>query len=174
MKKLLLITIILLLVPAKLVQAEEIAGIGTSLENYYETAPVNPIDRHIEFYSCYYDTDSNLIRAIISKESEGDIQAYNRNKNGTHDSGLMQINSCNHNWLQEELGVTDFYDIRQNIQCGTYMVSLLTHKYDNVHKVLMSYNMGEGRMRSLWKQGIYSSGYSREVIMRLNQIKEDK
>lgn len=174
MKRFLLMIPLALLLNYSEVQAEEIAGIGTSLFNYYETAEDNPIDRHIEFYSCFYDTNSNLIRAIISKESEGDIQAYNRNKNGTHDSGLMQINSCNHNWLQEELGVTDFYDIRQNIQCGTYMVSLLTHKYNNVHKILMSYNMGEGRMRSLWKQGIYSSRYSREVVMRLNQIKEDK
>ena len=64
--------------------------------------------------------DSDLIKAVMSGESDGVVKAYNKNNNGTFDSGLMQINSCNYEWLTEELGITDFYDPEQNIKCGVF------------------------------------------------------
>jgi soluble lytic murein transglycosylase-like protein len=101
---------------------------------------------------------------MIACESEGNVRALNHNKNGSHDKGLMQINSCNFDWLRKELGITDFYDPRQNIQCGCYILGLLSQKYTNVHRALMSYNMGERRTRKLWNKGIRSSRYSRRVM----------
>jgi len=156
---------------------QPIAGIDLSISSAYkpQTAvkELSPIETYVIDYSILYMVDRDLIKAIISGESDGDIQAYNLNDNGTHDRGLMQINSCNYEWLQTELGITDFYDPRQNIKAGTYIISLLTAKYLNLHRVLMSYNMGETRTRELFSQRIYSSRYSRGVMEKFEKLKEE-
>jgi soluble lytic murein transglycosylase-like protein len=174
-----MIPLVLLFLPPKTVQAyeEPVAGINISLEVYSSITAVkelSPIETYINYYSAVYGVDSDLIKAIVDGESNGDVQAYNTNDNGTHDKGLMQINSCNYEWLEGELGITDFYDAKQNIQAGTYIISLLTAKYLDLHRVLMSYNMGETRTRELWNGGVYSSSYSREVMKKFNKLKEEK
>jgi soluble lytic murein transglycosylase-like protein len=145
-----------------------VAGISLVLSQAEE----NPTELYIAYYTAIYGVDSNLVQAVIDVESKGNPQAHNINRNGSHDAGLMQINSCNHAWLSKELGITDFYDARQSIQCGCYMLGLLSKKYESVHRVLMSYNMGEHRTSQLWSEGIYSSQYSRKVVRKFNQIKE--
>ena len=171
MKKLLLMTVFLLmLLPSKeaLAYEEPVAGMAIALDAVKD----KPIEKAVAYYSAIYHVDGDLVLAVIDGESEGDTQAFNTNRNGTHDSGLMQINSCNHKWLSEELGITDFYDPEQNIHSGVYILSLLTAKYDDYHRVLMSYNMGEKRTKELWQQGIYSSRYSKKVMKKYYALKE--
>jgi soluble lytic murein transglycosylase-like protein len=179
MKKFLIIAILaFLFLPSKEAQAyeEPIAGIVVSLEAYNLNTAIkelSPIETHINYYSAIYGVDSDLIKAIIDGESNGDIQAYNINNNGTHDRGLMQINSVNFDWLEEELGITDFYDPKQNIQCGVFMIADLMDRHSEIHEILMCYNMGEKRTRELHNEGKYSSKYSRKVVKKLNKLKED-
>jgi soluble lytic murein transglycosylase-like protein len=172
--KILLILLIILLPWATAYAEEGVAGISVSLDKAHEAKQKqkDEIDQYITDFSLLYDVDPDLVRAVMSGESEGVIRAFNENDNGTTDHGLMQINSCNHEWLEKELGITDWYDPRQNIQAGTYMLSLLSDKYGDLHKVLMAYNMGEGRMRELWSEGITSSKYSCKVMGKFNQLKE--
>jgi soluble lytic murein transglycosylase-like protein len=162
MKKLLLmIPLLLFLQPHEAKACETpVVGIGVMTE------AINATDLYIAYYSAINSIDADLVQVLIGGESGGNPKALNLNDNGSHDRGLMQINSCNFDWLREELGITDFYDPRQNIQCGCYILGLLNKKYDNIHRVLMSYNMGESRTRELWQQGIYSSRYSREIVNR--------
>lgn len=171
MKKLLILTVFLLiLMPSTEVQAFEeqpLAGITVSLEAVKD----KPIEKAVAYYSAIYHVDSKLVLAVIDGESEGNPDAINRNKNGSTDHGLMQINSCNHEWLSEELGITDFHDPSQNIQAGCYILSLLTAKYDDYHRILMAYNMGEYRTRQLWRQGIRTSRYSRRVMEKYQKLK---
>ncbi len=172
-----LLLIAALSVPSSLAYAfeEPVAGISVSLNKMHSSMEDKPdTEKAMLIYSALYGIDSNLVKAVIGKESSGDPTARNQNRNGTHDRGLMQINSCNFKWLSEELGITDFYNPRQNIRAGCYILGLLSKKYDNVHRVLMSYNMGEKRTRQLWRQGIYSSRYSREVVERLDLLSEEK
>jgi soluble lytic murein transglycosylase-like protein len=166
--------IVALSIPSSLTYAfeEPVAGMPVSLEKMHSsTVDKSDTDQAILIYSALYGVDSDLVKAVIGKESSGDPAAHNRNRNGTHDRGLMQINSCNFEWLSEELGITDFYEPRQNIRAGCYILGLLSKKYDNVHRVLMSYNMGESRTRQLWKQRIYSSRYSREVMSKYRELR---
>ena len=86
----------------------------------------------------------------------------------TSDYGIMQINQGNHEWLEEELGVTDWLDPKQNILAGVYILSAFD--YDDPHKVLMSYNCGPTGARNLWEDGIYSTAYSRAVVETLNGL----
>lgn len=118
-----------------------------------------------------YGVDYDLALAVMVKESGGNPTALNtKNRNGTYDSGIMQINSTNHAWLSKELGIKDFNNPYDNMKAGVYMLSLFD--YDNPHKILMAYNMGEGTMKRLFKQGITSSTYSRDVMEIYNRIQE--
>ena len=172
MKIVLFFAFLLMLFPVNKVQAfeEPLAGITMTLDAVKD----KPIEKAVAYYSAIYLVDSKLVLAVIDGESEGNPDALNRNKNGSTDHGLMQINSCNHEWLREELGITDFHNPTQNIQAGCYILSLLTAKYDNYHRVLMAYNMGEYRTRQLWRQGIRTSRYSRRVMEKYQKLKEGK
>ncbi len=89
----------------------------------------------------------------------------------TDDYGIMQINSCNHSWLVDLLGPTDFLDASDNINAGIHVISKLLIKYGDVHKALMSYNMGEYGASLNWRAGNYTSRYSRGVVAKREVIK---
>ena len=82
----------------------------------------------------------------------------------TNDYDIMQINSCNHSWLVDLLGPTDFLDASDNINAGVYVISKLLIKYGDEHKALMAYNMGEHGASLNWQAGNYTSNYSRGVV----------
>lgn len=114
------------------------------------------------YLSAAYDIDYTLVLAIISKESAFMPDGIS----STNDYGLMQINVCNHEWLTEELGITDFIDPYENIKAGLFILRGLFEKYDSTSKVLMAYNMGENGASKLWEQGIFESNYSKDVLQR--------
>lgn len=114
------------------------------------------------YLSAAYDIDYTLVLAIISKESAFMPDGIS----STNDYGLMQINACNHKWLTEELGITDFIDPYENIKAGLFILRGLFEKYDSTSKVLMAYNMGENGASKLWEQGIFESNYSKDVLQR--------
>lgn len=114
------------------------------------------------YLSAAYDIDYTLVLAIISKESSFMPDGIS----STNDYGVMQINACNHEWLTEELGITDFIDPYENIKAGLFILRGLFEKYDSTSKVLMAYNMGENGASKLWEQGIFESNYSKDVLQR--------
>lgn len=116
------------------------------------------IEEHYELVLAMMWQESNFNPSIISR---------------TDDYGIMQINKFNHKWLAETLGTTNFLDARQNIEAGIYMISGLLVKYQNEHKALMAYNMGEGGARRHWAAGTYTSSYSRNIVTKCKAIKAD-
>ena len=114
------------------------------------------------YLSAAYDIDYTLVLAIISKESAFMPDGIS----STNDYGLMQINACNHEWLTEELGITNFIDPYENIKAGLFILRGLFEKYDSTSKVLMAYNMGENGASKLWGQGIFESNYSKDVLQK--------
>lgn len=170
MKLFILTAMLTLLMTGQAYAETPVAGISVSLENN----DLSPTQSYINHYSKQYGADADLITAIIGMESGGEIKAFNINENGTHDKGLMQINSFNYEWLTRELGITDFYNPRQNIHCGVYMIADLMDRHTELHEILMSYNMGEKRTRELRAQGVYSSKYSRKIMKIYEELKEEK
>jgi len=178
------ISIFVAITQHQVIMAEEypIAGISKPLENVSDNYPEIKRDTHLKpIYQLYtyavchrYGVDYDLVLAVIDGESSGIERAFNVNRNGSHDKGLMQINSCNYKWLSKELGVTDFYNPFQNIHCGVFMIADLMDRHSDIHEILMCYNMGEKRTRKLNKQGIYSSKYSRKIIKKYEELKEGK
>lgn len=122
-----------------------------------------PIDKIITEVAEEYEIAPSLVMAIAEVESGGNPKAISK----TGDYGLMQINKSNHEWLSEELGITDWLDARQNVEAACYLINWLRSNYDECDDVsccLMAYNMGIGNARKLWEQGVYESEYSNKVF----------
>lgn len=104
------------------------------------------IDNAISISAKKYGVDENLIRAIIKVESN-----FNPNcESSAGAKGLMQLmpENC------RDLGVTDPFNIEQNIDGGTRHIKEYLDKYDgDVEMALMAYNGGPTRMA---KRGVKS------------------
>ncbi len=111
----------------------------------------------------------DLVIALIGVESHYNSKSISR----TNDYGLMQINICHKESLERDLQVTDLLDSKQNIKAGVHMLSWIVNKYSNMNQALMVYNNGEAGAQKLWKQGVYSTPYSRKVIDQMNKIKKE-
>lgn len=117
------------------------------IQSSYKDDDVNKkIDNAISISSKEYGVDENLIRAIIKVESN-----FNPNTvSSAGAKGLMQLMPFN----CEDLGVTNPFDIYQNIDGGTRHIKEYIDKYDgDIQMGLMAYNGGPTRMA---KRGVKS------------------
>jgi soluble lytic murein transglycosylase-like protein len=128
----------------------------------------NELQEYVFYLSESYQIDFSFVMAVIQHESQ-----FNPNIiSSTHDYGLMQINQCNHEYIKETLGVTDFLDPYQNVYSGVFILRQLFQKYNDPAKVLMAYNMGEVTAKKLWDKGVYSSDYSESIMTIQKQYSE--
>lgn len=138
--------------------------------------PIYSIPLSEELQACTYRTceeygvDYEMVLALMDKESSYRAGVISK----SNDYGLMQINTINHETLTEALGVTDFLDPEQNILCGVYLLGKLAAKYDDPHRILMAYNMGERGAREYVEKGNDSSPYSRAVMERRAELLQTK
>lgn len=88
-----------------------------------------------------YGVDENLIKSIIKVESNFDSNAVS----SVGAKGLMQIMPFNYN----SLGITDPFNIEQNIEGGTKYIKKCLDMYNgDAQMALAAYNGGSGRMAS--------------------------
>ena len=135
---------------------------------YYDV----PLSKDLQLYTYNKCVDYGipdhyeLVLAMMWQESNYTVDLVS----STNDYGIMQINSCNHSWLVDLLGPTDFLDASDNINAGVYVISKLLIKYGDEHKALMAYNMGEHGASLNWQAGNYTSKYSRGVVAKREAI----
>lgn len=98
------------------------------------------IEEAIDRASKKYNIDKDLIKAVIKQESDFDPRSTS-NKGAM---GLMQLMPCN----VEEYGITDPYDINENIDGGTRQLRDLLDMYGNCKELaLAAYNAGPTALR---------------------------
>lgn len=99
----------------------------------------NRFDYLITEAATRYGVDVDLIRAVIRAESNFNPRA----KSPVGASGLMQLMPA----LQQDFGITDPFDPRQNVMGGVrYLRKLLDLHGGNVALALASYNAGPGNV----------------------------
>ena len=119
------------------------------------------------------DIDYYMVVALIERESG---YKWDASGDGGNSVGYMQIGERWHKDRMLEEGVEDLLNPYGNIRVGLNFLQYLNKKYlDNsgANCVLMAYNMGESGARSLWREGIYSTEYSREVLKRADEIRQE-
>ncbi len=108
----------------------------------------------------YYNIDYRILKAIAKVESGYNPYAINRNKNGSYDIGIMQINSSWFNTLKV-YGMSDpsmLYNPCYNIFVGAWILRQCINRYSNSWKAIDCYNKG-GRAtdNSLYVWNVYRS-----------------
>lgn len=135
-------------------------GTTESDKQYYDIPLSKELQDYIFSITEQYSVPAEVVIAIIERESD-----YRPHVTGlAGEQGLMQIHPINHEWLSEELGITDYYDPEQNILAGTYLLSRLFNKYDTATEALMCYNCGETGAKRLWAKGITETEYTVGIL----------
>lgn len=99
----------LLIFPAQANSSMKIAGL--------------PVDTCIQGAAKYHDLDPQLLRAILVVESRLNPKAVNRNRNGTRDIGMAQINSIHLATLaQHGIQETHLMDACVNTYVGAWLL----------------------------------------------------
>lgn len=144
----------------------------------YESIPLSEeLQQYTYTMCCYFDIPDmyDEVLTIMWQESEFTADKTHENDNGSVDYGLMQINSCNLQTLEDALNVTDIMDPQQNICSGCYIIRTLLIYYNNdSRKAIMAYNMGAGNADALIAQGISTSNYTEEVSSKLIKLQADQ
>lgn len=117
--------------------------------------------------------DYCMVVAMIERESG---YRYDAAGDGGKSVGYLQIGERWHKDRMEAEGVTDLSNPYGNIRVGLNFLQELSDRYlesSGMHCVLMAYNMGENGAKSCWKQGVYSTDYSRGILTRAEEIRQE-
>ncbi|WP_448587964.1 lytic transglycosylase domain-containing protein [Thermocrinis sp.] len=123
------------------------------------------IDALVERSSLRYGVPKEIIRAIIHVESGFNPMAYNKNKDGTEDRGIMQVNYQHNLALMKEYGINDpdqLYDPAINIEIGTRILYENYKRFGNWVMAIKAYN---GINADNWD-------YVRKVLQNAGRLKE--
>lgn len=111
-----------------------------------------------------YQLSANLLYAIAQTESALNPQAVGHNRNGTHDIGLMQINSA---WLPRlqahGIAERDLYDPCTSIQVGAWILAGNVQRLGYNWEAVGAYNARNPAMRRAYAQRVYRHLAAREA-----------
>lgn len=134
--------------------SEAISDLQSQIEDMrFEPLDI-PLDPDLQAFTYYQShaagTDPGIVFAVMDHESGFQEDAINYNRNGSIDIGLMQINSCNWDWLATE-GI-DVHEPKDNIRAGILILSM--HLEDHsMDEALAAYAAGRSGMqqgRGFW------------------------
>lgn len=126
------------------------------------------IELHIQnVVSLYPNLSTNLINAVIWRESRYDPNA--KNYNGTC-VGLMQLSTKWHSHRARTLGVEDLYDSYGNILTGCDLLSELLGSY-SLEMALMTYHGGYSYAQKHQEAGTIDQ-YTKDILSYAKQLEE--
>lgn len=135
---------------------------------YSPDIPLSYALQHYTYQACVEaELEYELVLALMWRESRFQTDAINVNTNGTKDSGIMQINDVNKEWLEEQHGIDDLLDPVQNIDAGIIMLQTFVEKY-GIHDALMAYQYGEEGMKRQIERGVTTNDLIKKLMVQRN------
>lgn len=108
--------------------------------------------------AAWYGVNVHLLYAIAKTESNLNPNAVNRNKNGSYDIGMMQINSS---WLPtlRQYGVTEaaLKDPCTNLQVGAWILAQNMARMGLTWEAVGAYNARNPALRIKYAQKVYKN-----------------
>ncbi|MBB3122337.1 lytic transglycosylase domain-containing protein [Pseudoduganella violacea] len=108
--------------------------------------------------AAWYRVNPHLLYAIAKTESGLNPAAINRNKNGSYDIGLMQINSS---WLptlrKHGLEEKDLYDACTSIQVGAWILSQNMQRMGVTWEAVGAYNARSPALRIKYAMKVHKN-----------------
>jgi soluble lytic murein transglycosylase-like protein len=140
------------------------AEVHVSMDSFAALPPYLAYDDLIEEAAGRFQLDSDLIHAVIQAESSFNPLAVS----SVGAQGLMQLMPA----VQQELGVSDPFDPRQNVMAGAeYLKRLLDHHGGDVALALASYNAGPGNVARY--RGIPPFKETRNYVKKIKRLLAD-
>ena len=118
----------------------------------------------IQDWACWYQAGQVyrvspvLLYTIAMVESGNNPRAINKNKNGTEDIGLMQINSSHLSWL-EKYGITRemlLEDPCLNVHVGAYILAENISRYGYSWEAVGAYNAKSPEKRARYTKKVWN------------------
>tara|TARA_B100000749_G_scaffold280352_1_gene276110 strand:- start:1991 stop:2446 length:456 start_codon:yes stop_codon:yes gene_type:complete len=124
------------------------------------TAPTEIVEKCVRFNSEYFNVPELAIKAILDVEG-GKMCTVSKNSNGSYDLGLMQINTINLPYIQEQYPEITAEDIAckpcLNITAGTWLLSQRIREENDVWKGIGHYHSRTPKYRDRYLKRISRS-----------------
>ena len=140
----------------------------------------NEILDYIWYKSKQYNISYELVLAISKVESNYGQDLYNKNKNGTYDSGIMQINNTNIRWLSELAGIKNpdpmnhYHNIDMALALLDYERNFWLKKgyseEETFWLTIYSYHRGRGNALKMASKNEWKSKYVDAVIQEKERL----
>ncbi len=143
--------------------AENRDGYGVR-RRYYQLSLNNEQQDKVFDLCDQYDVPTELVFGIIQADATR-IAEYGSGH------AVMCLNQDSSSWYINTYKLTDINEFDQNITCGIIMLSEYYHRYPDVHKITMCYELGETNAVELWNSGITETEYSKEVALNINTLR---
>ncbi len=121
-----------------------------------------PADKPRPWMACfdaaakYHGVSAEVLKAIAEQESSMRPQARNQNTDGSHDLGLMQINSL---WLEElarrGVSLAQLLDPCTNIHAGAWILSKQIERFGNTWQAIGAYHSRTPEHNARYAWGVY-------------------
>ena len=155
-----------------ILQEETLIPVENIKKKIFETEELSAEIQHIaKDLANEYEIPLEILISLIYRESgyqSGVISA-----NG-EDHGMCQINISVQPWVEKQVGRDlNFKDDFDSIEAACFILSYYYDKYmpdKNWHYILMCYNGGEPYAQRHYRNGTYSSRYSRAILEKAREL----
>lgn len=160
---------------------KEVETLSTNKRPEYSDIPLEEeVLDYLYLKSEEYEISYELMLAIADVESDFGRDTYGKNKDGTYDSGLLQVNSSNLKWLSKLAGIknVDPQNYKHNIDMAValfdyerqYWRDLEYSEEDVFWLSIYGYHRGRGNTIEMAARDVWSSSYVDKVVAAKEQI----